>query len=100
MFGYNRPIVRGETGVWPASGYDQMSLGAGAATYYHKQLWAQAGDQCGGEWYTAGVDFSEYARYTAWLNAEPLDGSYIRAGTDVSGAGAIVSSNPAVRAWG
>ncbi|HTP11063.1 MAG TPA: PQQ-binding-like beta-propeller repeat protein [Anaerolineae bacterium] len=99
-FGYNRPIVRGETGVWPASGYDQMPLGSGAATYYHKQLWAQVGDQCGGEWYTAGVDFSEYARYTAWLNAEPIDSSYIRAGTDISGIGAIVSSNPAVRAWG
>jgi len=92
--------VRGETGVWLASGYDQMALGAGAATYYHKQLWAQVADQCGGEWYTAGVDFSEYARYTAWLNAEPIDGSYIRAGTDVAGTGAIVSSNPQVRAWG
>jgi hypothetical protein len=58
------------------------------------------GDQCGGEWYTAGVDFSEYARYTAWLDAEPLDGSYLRVGTDLTGAGAIVSSNPEVRAWG
>jgi hypothetical protein len=100
LFGYDRPIVRGETGVWPASGYDQMPLGAGAATYYHKQLWAQVGDQCGGEWYIAGVNFAEYARYTAWLDAEPLDDSYIRAGTDVTGVGAIVSSNPQVRAWG
>ena len=99
-FGYTRPIVRGETGVWPASGYDQLDLGSGAATYYHKQLWAQVGDQCGGEWYTAGVDFSEYARYTTWLNAEPLDGNYIRVGTDLTGPGAIVSSNPDVRAWG
>ncbi len=100
MFAYTRPIVRGETGVWPADGYDQLDLGAGAATYYHKQLWSQVGDQCGGEWYTAGVDFSEYARYTAWLNTEPLNDSYIRVGTDLTSAGAIVSSNPEVRAWG
>ncbi len=99
-FGYGKPIVRGETGVWPPTGDAQLDLGSGAATYYHKQLWAQVGDQCGGEWYTAGVNFSEYARYTAWLDAEPLDGSYIRVGTDLTGAGAIGSSNPDVRAWG
>ena len=40
------------------------------------------------------------SRYTAWLDAEPLDGSYIRVGTDLTGAGAIGSSNPDVRAWG
>jgi hypothetical protein len=99
-YAYSRPIVRGETGVWPPSGDDQLALGAGAATYYHKQLWAQVGDQCGGEWYTANVDFSEYARYSAWLDAEPLDANYIRVGTDLTGAGAITSSNPEVRAWG
>lgn len=99
-----KPIVRGETGVWTTgSNVTQLDLGAGRATYYHKQLWAQTGDQCAGEWFTSGVNLSEYAAYQAWLGAEPLNlGGYLRVGTDLTGTQQIVLSGVtgSVRAWG
>jgi hypothetical protein len=49
-YGQNRPIVRGEGGVWPVDGYEQHS--DINAIYYHKALWAQIGGPfCWGEWY-------------------------------------------------
>ncbi len=99
-----KPIVRGETSVWvTGSNMTQLDLGAGRATYYHKQLWAQAGDQCAGEWYTSGVDLSGYAAYLKWLAAEPLNrGGYLRVGTDLTGTQQIGVSNVSgsIRAWG
>jgi hypothetical protein len=50
QYGYERPIVRGEGGVWPPEGYDQHP--GLNAVYYHKALWAQIGGPfCWGEWY-------------------------------------------------
>ena len=99
-----KPIVRGETGVWAAGGtYTQIDLGTGRANYHHKQLWAQAGDQCGGEWYTTGINLSEHAAYQKWLGAEPLNrGDYVRVGTDLTGTRQIGLSGTSgsIRAWG
>jgi hypothetical protein len=50
-YGYNRPILRGEGGVWPASGCCGQHPDINAV-YYHKALWAQLGGPfCWGEWY-------------------------------------------------
>lgn len=100
----NKPIVRGETGVWPADGYDQLDLGSGAATYYHKQLWAQMSDQCDGEWYTAFLRdqnlWSDYGRYERFLQGEPINnGRYTDIGTDVHTI-TITNQSGSVRAWG
>jgi len=99
-----KPIVRGETGVWQPGTVDALSLDSGAPTYYHKQLWAQMGDQCGGEWYTDYLDdynlWGEYLRYEQFLQGEPLaNGRYADIGSDT---GAIVIANTAgtARAWG
>ena len=71
-YGYDRPIVRGEGGVWPYEGYDQHE--EINAVYYHKALWAQIGGPfCWGEWYPrlfpdefGLVDmFGAYARFMA-----------------------------------
>jgi hypothetical protein len=101
---YAKPIVRGETGVWQPGTVDPLSLGAGAATYYHKQVWAQMGDQCAGEWYTAYLDehnlWGDYLRYEQFLQGEPLaNGRYEDIGTD-TGAIAIVNTTGTARAWG
>jgi hypothetical protein len=49
-YDYNKPLVRGEGGVWPESGFDQHPDINGL--YYHKALWAQIGGPfCWGEWY-------------------------------------------------
>ena len=82
----NKPVVRGETGVWQPGTVDPLNLGNGAATYYHKQVWAQMGDQCGGEWYTDYLDthylWGEYLRYEQFLQGEPLtNGRYVDAGS-------------------
>jgi hypothetical protein len=103
-FAQNKPIVRGETGVWPVGDDNNMDLGAGAPTYYHKQLWAQMGDQCGGEWYTDYLDdhnlWGEYLRYEQFLQGEPLtNGRYADIGSD-TGAIKITNSAGAARAWG
>jgi hypothetical protein len=99
-----KPIVRGETGVWvTGSNVTQLDLGAGRANYYHKQLWSQAGDQCAGEWYTSGINLSEYAAYQKWLAGETLNrGGYIRVGTDLTGTQqiALSSVSGSIRAWG
>lgn len=48
---YDRPILRGEGGVWPASGCCGQHPDINAL-YYHKALWAQVGGPfCWGEWY-------------------------------------------------
>ncbi len=102
-FAQNKPIVRGETGVWSAN-WDPMDFGDGAATYYHKQLWAQMGDQCAGEWYTDYLNthnlWGEYLRYSQFLQGEPLtNGHYADVGSD-SGAIKITNSTGTARAWG
>ena len=101
---YNRPIVRGETGVWSGDNFDPMDFGSGSATYYHKQLWAQMGDQCAGEWYIDYLDehnlWGDYLRYEQFLQGEPLtNGRYVDIGSD-TGAIAIANSAGAARAWG
>jgi hypothetical protein len=101
---YNKPIVRGETGVWASNGYDPLNLGAGAATYYHKQVWAQMGDQCAGEWYTDAINqinlWGEYLRYEQFLQGEPLtNGRYVDIASD-NGAIAIANTTGTARAWG
>jgi hypothetical protein len=49
-YGHDRPVVRGEGGVWPLDGYGQHPEINGV--YYHKALWAQIGGPfCWGEWY-------------------------------------------------
>ncbi|CAG0931276.1 hypothetical protein TFLX_02060 [Thermoflexales bacterium] len=103
-FAQNKPIVRGEAGVWSGDNYDPIDLGNGAATYYHKQLWAQMGDQCAGEWYTDYLDthnlWGDYLRYEQFLQGEPLtNGRYADVGSD-TGALKITATSGAVRAWG
>jgi hypothetical protein len=50
-YGHDRPIVRGEGGVWPASGCCDQHPDVNIV-YYHKALWAQVGGPfCWGEWY-------------------------------------------------
>lgn len=104
QYNLSKPIVRGETGVWKSDSTDKMDLGSGAFTYYHKQLWAQMGDQCGGEWYTSFLDeqdlWSMYGVYERFLQGEPLSsGHYIPVGTDV-GTITITNMSGHVRAWG
>jgi hypothetical protein len=101
---YTKPIVRGETGVWVSDGNEQLNLGAGAATYYHKQVWAQMGDQCAGEWYIAYLLdnnlWGDYLRYEQFLQGEPLtNGRYVDIGSD-TGAIKITNNTGAARAWG
>jgi hypothetical protein len=103
-FAQDKPIVRGEAGVWSGDNFDPMDFGSGAPTYYHKQLWAQMGDQCGGEWYTDYLDdhnlWGEYLRYEQFLQGEPLtNGRYADIGSD-TGAIKITNSAGAARAWG
>jgi hypothetical protein len=103
-YGLNKPVVRGETGVWQPGTNNPFDFGSGAATYYHKQVWAQMGDQCAGEWYTDYLDqhnlWGDYQRYEQFLQGEPLtNGRYADIGSDT---GAIVIANTAgtARAWG
>ena len=103
-YAQNKPIVRGETGVWQSGTNNPYDFGSGAANYFHKQLWAQMGDQCGGEWYIDDlVDnnwWGMYALYENFWQGEPLtNGHYADVGTDT---GAITTSNVSgsVRAWG
>ena len=103
-YAQNKPIVRGETGVWSGDNFDPMDFGKGSATYYHKQLWAQMGDQCAGEWYTAYLDqhdlWDEYRRYEQFLQGEPMsNGRYVDVGSD-TGAIKVTNSAGAARAWG
>ena len=84
--------------------FDPLDLGNGAATYYHKQVWAQMGDQCAGEWYTDYLDthnlWGEYLRYEQFLQGEPLtNGRYADIGSD-TGAIKLTNSTGTARAWG
>ncbi len=96
---YDRPVVRGEGGVWSADGFGQIDSINGE--YYHDALWAHLGGQnCWGEWYPRvfPVDefglLDEFERYERFLNgAMPLG----TLGTDL---GNVMSSNPDLRAWG
>jgi hypothetical protein len=102
-YSYHKPIVRGEAGVW-SDNYDPQNFGNGAVTYYHKQLWAQMGDQCAGEWYTDYLDdhnlWSDYLRYEQFLQGEPLtNGRYADVGSD-TGAIKISDNSGTARAWG
>jgi hypothetical protein len=104
QYAQNKPIVRGETGVWSGDNYDPINLGSGAATYYHKQLWAQMGDQCGGEWYTDYLTqhnlWGDYLRYEQFLQGEPLtNGHYADAGSDTDSI-KLTNSLGTARAWG
>jgi hypothetical protein len=90
--------------VWQPGTIEPLDLGAGAATYYHKQVWAQMGEQCAGEWYTAYLDehnlWGEYLRYEQFLLGEPLtNGRYADIGSDTSGI-AIANTTGTARAWG
>jgi hypothetical protein len=81
-----------------------MDFGSGSATYYHKQLWAQVGDQCAGEWYTDYLDthnlWGDYLRYEQFLQDEPVtNGHYTDVGTD-TGAIVIANATGTARAWG
>ncbi len=103
-YAQDKPIVRGETGVWSPGTNDPFNFGSGAATYYHKQVWAQMGDQCAGEWFTDYFGthnlWGEYLRYEQFLQGEPLtNGHYADAGSDI---GSIKITNLAgtARAWG
>jgi hypothetical protein len=100
----NKPVVRGETGVWQPGTVNPLDLRGGAATYYHKQVWAQLGDQCAGEWYTDYLDthnlWGEYLRYEQFLQGEPLtNGHYADIGSD-TGAITLTNSAGTARAWG
>ena len=102
-YAQDKPIVRGETGVWSGN-WEPLDFGSGAATYYHKQLWAQMGDNCGGEWYTAYMDdhnlWGDYLRYEQFLQGEPLtNGQYHDIGSDLNSI-VISASTGSVRAWG
>jgi hypothetical protein len=100
----NKPLVRGETGLWQSGGTNPLSLGSGAATYYHKQVWAQMGDHCAGEWY---IDYlinnnfwGDYLRYEQFLQGEPLtNGRYADIGSDTGGIN-LVNTTGTARAWG
>ena len=96
--------MRGETGVWQPGTVNPLDLGSGAATYYHKQVWAQVGDQCAGEWYTDYLDthnlWGEYLRYEQFLQGEPLtNGHYADIGSD-TGSITLTNSTGIARAWG
>jgi hypothetical protein len=100
----NKPVVRGEAGVWRPGTNDPLDFGSGAATYYHKQVWAQMGDHCAGEWYTDYLDehnlWGDYLRYEQFLQGEPLtNGRYADIGSD-TGAIKITNTTGTVRAWG
>jgi hypothetical protein len=100
----NKPVVRGETGVWQPGTNNPLDLGSGAATYYHKQVWAQMGDQCAGEWYTDYPEqhnlWGDYQRYEQFLQGEPLaNGRYADIGSD-TGAIAVANTAGTARAWG
>ena len=102
-YAQDKPIVRGETGVW-SDNWQPLDLGSGAATYYHKQLWAQMGDNCGGEWYTAYLGLNnlwgDYLRYEQFLQNEPLtNGQYHDIGSDANSI-TISASTGRARAWG
>lgn len=118
--GYTKPFVRGETGVAiSGTGPQDPALAAETTgTYYHKKVWAHVGllgYTCDGEWYPrifeAPTDtgfpnstydiYKIYAAYAKFVAGEPLNnGTHVDLGTDLSGANAIASSNPHLRAYG
>ncbi len=118
--GYNKPFVRGETGVaQTGTGPQDPAIAAEpTGTYYHKKVWAHVGllgYTCDGEWYPRIFEaprsgsfpndkydiYKIYAAYAAFVAGEPLNnGSHVDLGTDLEGESAITSSNDALRAYG
>jgi hypothetical protein len=122
VFGYDKPIVRGEGGVAQSTTQPQhpdIALDP-TGTYYHKKLWAHLGtlgDTCDGEWYPRlFVDEDEdafpnpdrdlyqmFAAYERFLEGEDLSsGSWVEIGTDLTGDRNIAVSDVVgdLRAWG
>jgi hypothetical protein len=112
QFSYNKPIVRGETGV-AVSGTEPQDPAIAKdtqGTYYHKQLWAHvgmAGNLCGGDWYPGVLDTNHlwgmYAAYDRFMQNEAVaDGNGHEIGTDLTGSDQILLSGAAggPRAWG
>jgi hypothetical protein len=86
---YNRPLLRGEGGVWGPSGFEQHQ--GINATYYHKLIWAQIGGPwCLGEWWP---DWDQVPAELARLEA-------FFAGFQPYGYRDLESSDGDLRAWG
>jgi hypothetical protein len=93
QYSYDRPIVRGEGGVWPEYGYAQHP--DTNEIYYHKALWAQiGGPSCLGEWYPRLFpdEFGLVNKFTAF--EQFMDGERPYSYRDVD------TQNSNIRAWG
>jgi hypothetical protein len=110
-YGHDRPIVRGEGGVWPADGQGQHP--DINAIYYHKALWAQVGGPfCWGEWYprlfpdefglvekfTAFEQFMARERPYSYRDFESQDGD-IRAWGMVTDSRALLWVDNSLHTW-
>ncbi|MEJ2736592.1 MAG: hypothetical protein P8189_24005, partial [Anaerolineae bacterium] len=92
-YGHDRPIVRGEGGVWPVDGYGQHP--DINAIYYHKALWAQIGGPfCLGEWYPRLFpdEFGLVGKFTAFEQFMAGERPYSYRDFEVQDGG--------IRAWG
>jgi hypothetical protein len=111
-FNFNKPIVRGETGVAVSDTEPQhpdIAQDTGGV-YYHKKLWAHVGAvgyQCDGEWYLDVLEVNHlwgmYAAYERFMQGEPIsNGHYEEIGTDLDGAQqiAVIGDAQDLRAWG
>jgi hypothetical protein len=88
-YSHDRPLLRGEGGVWGPSGFDQHQ--GINATYYHKLIWAQIGGPwCLGEWWP---DWDQVPAELARLEA-------FFAGFRPYGYKDFETSNGNLRAWG
>jgi hypothetical protein len=104
VYGYDKPIIRGEGGVAAASTEPQHPAIAQdrQGTFYHKKLWAHIGllgSTCDGEWYprlfvndgqafpNADYDlYKMFAAYERFMAGESLsNGNYVEIGSDLSG---------------
>jgi hypothetical protein len=92
-YSHDRPILRGEGGVFPTEGYGQHP--DINALYYHKALWAQLGGPfCWGEWYPRLFpdEFGLVGMFTAY--EQFMDGEQPYAYQDFD------SQDGDIRAWG
>lgn len=110
-FGLNKPVLRGETGVfdggWMYGWYPPLTNDT-QALYDKKKLWAHvgiAGHQSDGEWYTNNLSNNDnwimYRHFNAYMAGEPVaNGHHEDIGTDLSGAAGIAASSTDVRGFG